>query len=233
MLSCHVLAEDTKDLFVAYDVSLEVLNDFLFGGKKSFSYQIKSTEISTEENKKGEKQTTENEEVYSFNPSLKAGKKYVLLEVDGKVPTEEQIENFNEIHNTSKAKKEKSITKNAISSESMKIISDSDDQLVVEFAFDKKKLKDKDKFLKRCSLRIVLDKKSKELVKLEVTSRKPFRKMMVAKILKTKKEFWVDKHPEFQIYIPVKVRSSMTIKAFGVNVYGEVTDEYSDHKKVE
>lgn len=168
--------------------------------------------------------------IYEFNPN--ANPKYLLKSYDGHLPTEKELQAFNKKHNAVSATNLPKVDVNSLS-----LVSEDNQQIVIGFKIDPKGLTSQNSYLKNCIGEFHLDKQTKRLTDASFHSTQPFN-MSILKVIKldVKQQFMYMQ--ETGIYVAIKDETHMQVEmplSFGnakLTAKGYETTVYSNFKKV-
>ncbi len=161
-----------------------------------------------------------------FTPEVPVGERWILKTVNGKTPTKKQIKKFSKAHNT----KQPDIN-GEVADDSWKIDSDTEDEIIISFKYDKESLPKKFEFLANCTGKAFINKKTKRLEKATFTNDGPLK----VKIFNVSKlEMIINYHyiKEENLYVMDTQHLDMQVKLLGQLVEVEELNEYYHYEKV-
>ncbi len=153
------------------------LNQLKEGG---WAYHVRTTSIVDGKNKP--------QEVAQFDPSLAEGQRWRLLSIDGREPTEKELQNFNDKKNNSKGNKGKIDLPSEITECSVLLVKGN--VLTLRLQFDKSKLNKEQTFLDHLTTVVEVDTKQQRLLSFEMSNTQPFSQgLATVKELKVRNEY--------------------------------------------
>jgi len=105
-----------------------------------------------------------------FNPELPVGKRWVIKTSNGVTPPKKEAKKFNKAHNT----KQKDIN-GKVDDNSWKIVSDTENEIVISFKYDRESLPNKFAFLADCLGSATINKKTKRLESASFVNEGPLK----------------------------------------------------------
>jgi hypothetical protein len=168
--------------------------------------------------------------VYEFNPNTNP--KYVLNSFDGRIPSEKELKTFNKKFNSGA-----SATGSKADLNSLTIVSEDNQKIVIGFKIDSKGLTSSNSYLKYCFGEFYIDKHSKRMTFSAFHSTQPFS-LSFFKITKMEVMQQMQYMPETNSYVPTKNETLMDILmpiSFGsakMTAKGTEVTIFSDYKKV-
>ncbi|MFC1226201.1 hypothetical protein ACFE6N_20525 [Pedobacter sp. BG31] len=157
-----------------------------------------------------------------FDGSKPDGNKWNLNSVNGKQPSLGQVKSFLKAHPVAPLIP-------VIDQNSYKIVSDKDDQLVVEFRYDADKLSPENLFMKDCKGQLFINAKTKLLEKQIIQNMAPLKVngIKIAKLL-TVSTFTFNQG--LKQYLPLMETTNMVIQLLALTSDSEIISEYSNYK---
>lgn len=168
--------------------------------------------------------------VFDYNPTTTPN--YVLKTVDGRTPTDKELKTFNKKYNTGIGAAGTKADLNSLS-----IVSEDDQKIVIGFKIDPKTLNSNNSYLKNCIGEFHIDKHSKRMNYSAFHSTQPFS-MSFFKISRMEVMQHMQFMPETQTYVAMKNETLMDVLmpiSFGgakMTAKGSELTIYSDYKKV-
>ncbi|MCF6360112.1 MAG: hypothetical protein L3J29_05040 [Cyclobacteriaceae bacterium] len=221
LILCSVSSFAQKDevlkKLVAYGITEETLSTGLQDHDATHSFDI---DITTNNGTKNIVETGH------FSPTVPVGERWTLKTVNGNAPTKKEIKKFNKAHNTQQPD-----INGEISDDSWKVITDTEDEIVISFKYDKESLPKKFQFLADCTGKAFISKKTKRLHKASFTNNGPIK----VKIFNVSRlEMVVVYHyiKEENLYVMDTQHLDMQVKLLGQLVEVEELNEYFNYKKV-
>lgn len=189
---------------------------------KNYAFKVRSEES----NSFGDKTIRE----MAFDPRKPVGNQWTLISVDGKAPTQEQLDAFN---------KEKNDEDNHIEKQDDDLVQEKDvwieenttDKLVLGFTFNKKKLHHSQKILKHFKARLTINKKNKSIEDVELYSFESFTMLLVMKIEEMKINLKFKAFENGDELLEKSV-AEMTLKMMGQEGNATVDQTYYDYEQV-
>lgn len=204
-------------VFAAFDkhkINHNVLDPKLKAIPKDLSYDVK--EVSVTAGKEQEIQA-------SYDPSQSQENKWTVKSVDGRAPKQSEINTFRNKH----AEKENSAT---IDENTLKVESESGDQLVVSYKLNAAELPKEVAFLKDVRTFLTINTKTGKVEKLH-SENEASLKVKFVNVSKLTIDLGYNYSSVFSRYLPVKQDMVMIIKFLGQSVSTETTTYYSNFKK--
>ena len=167
--------------------------------------------------------------VYDFNP--KNNPKYVLKTYDGHPPADKELKTFNKKFNSGA-----SATGSKADLNSLTIVSEDNQKIVIGFKIDPKGLTSSNSYLKNCIGEFHIDKQTKRMNYSTFHSTEPFS-MSFFKITKMEVMQHMQYMPETNSYVPTKNETLMDVLmpiSFGsakMTAKGSELTIFSDYKK--
>jgi hypothetical protein len=170
------------------------------------------------------KNSTVNVSVFDYDPTTSP--KYTLRTYNDHQPSESELQSFNKSHNgdASGAK---------VDLNSLTIVSEDNNKIVIGFKVDKKALNESNKYLEDC----MIDKASKRVTQASFHNTKPFS-MSILKVDKMDVKQDMQYMPDTQTYVITRSETLMDVELpikFGdaaMIAKGSELSVYSDYKKV-
>jgi len=161
-----------------------------------------------------------------FSPTVAVGERWSLQTVNGNAPSKKELKKFDKAHNT----KQESINGD-VSDNSWKIVSDTDDEIIISFKYNKESLPKKFDFLAECTAKAYINKRTKRLDKAIFTNDGPL-KVKIFNV--TKLEMTVVYHyiKEENLYVMDTQHLDMEVKLLGQQIEVEELNEYFHYQKV-
>lgn len=173
---------------------------------------------------------TVNVSVFDFNP--KATPKYSLKTINGHPPSDKELKTFNKKYNSGVAAVGAKADLN-----SLNIISEDNQKIVIGFKIDPKSLTETNKYLKNCIGEFHIDKQSKRMNFSAYHSTQPFS-LSILKVTKMEVSLHMQYMPETNTYVTVKDETLMDVAmpiSFGnlkMTAKGSESTVFSDFKLV-
>lgn len=216
--TAYAQSDKIQNIFAEYNITEEMLTENLKDANAEYAFDYKST-ITTDVN------TTV--QFARFDPSKKIGERWTLVSVNGEDPSVEDINTFDQTHNTTRNN-----VNGKVDEDSWQIEKDTESELVLSFRYNKKSVPRKYRFLADCKGTVYFDKNANVLKKTEFTNEgKPIR----VKILKVQ---GLDMEVDYQLqedgktYLIVKEILDMKMRMFGQDVEVIEINEYSNYSKI-
>lgn len=168
--------------------------------------------------------------VFDYNPS--SNPKYTLKSFDGRTPTDKELKTFNKKYNSGAG-----ATGSKADLNSLSIVSENDQKIVIGFKIDPKGLTSSNSYLKNCIGEFHIDKQTKRMNYSAFHSTQPFS-MSFFKITKMEVMEHMQYMPDTQSYVPTKQETLMDVLmpiSFGsakMTAKGSEVTIYSNYKKV-
>lgn len=168
--------------------------------------------------------------VFDFNP--KANPKYALKNINGQTPTEKELKTFNKKYNSAVA-----IVGAKADLNSLTIISEDNQKIVIGFKIDPKSLTASNSYLKNCIGEFHIDKHSKRMNFSAYHSTQPFS-MSILKVTKMEVAQHMQYMSETNSYVVVKDETLMDVAmpiSFGnikMTAKGSESTLFSEFKRV-
>lgn len=164
-----------------YGLSIATIKTWLGQSKdRGWAYQVHTTSIIDGK--------TKPQEVAQFDPGLAEGQRWRLLSIDGREPTEKELQSFNDKKNNSKKSKidlPSDIT-------DCSVLSAKGNVLTLQLHFDKSKLDKQQAFLDHLTALVEVDTKQQRLLSFELRSTQPFSQgLATVKELRVRNEYGV------------------------------------------
>lgn len=213
----------TKEL-ASVGLTADDLNHISDGTKamNNYSYMVRSEEMNAEAG------ITIKE--MSFDPRKIIGEKWTLLSVDGKEPTQAQLNAFDKEKNDEDDHIEEQ-DENLVRDEDVWIKSNTKKDLVIGFKFNKKKLHHSQKILKHFEAELGIDKKNKSIEYVELSNNEPFKMIMILNVEKMNMKLdFISMENGDQLID--KLSTDMTLSIFGEEASATITQSFYNYKKV-
>ena len=158
--------ESASNLLEKYGFTTESVISVIDLSNAHYSFNAQSTSTTTTE--QSNKPTIKKQE-YSFDSNKKAGERFTLNKVNGNNPSKKDIKRFNKQKNqVSKSQKSK------LSDDDFFVASNNENQAVIGFNIPADKVNPKIAFMAHCNGFITIDKKSGQVIKIEIKSKEAF-----------------------------------------------------------
>jgi hypothetical protein len=168
--------------------------------------------------------------VMRFDPRKAVGEQWELLTVNGKAPTNIEIEAFNKEKNDEDDHIEEQ-EDDLVREEDIWIESKDDKTLVIGFKFNKKKLHHSQKIMKHFHARLTIDKVTKTIADVELYSFEPFTMLLVMKVQEMTIKLGFKQMPNGDELLEYS-KATINLKILGQEGIGTVNQTYSEYEKV-
>ena len=209
--------EDVMTKLEEYGIAEEFLNTSLQDHDATHYFDIKTT------TNDGTKNIVD---IGYFNPEFPVGKRWVIKSSNGATPTKKEVKKFNKAHNT----KQKNIN-GKVDDNSWKIVSDTENEIVISFKYDRESLPHKFAFLADCLGSASINKKTKRLESASFVNEGPLKIKIfnVTELDMTVEYLYIEAEKAYYMHIE---HLDMKVKLLGQIVEIEELSEYSNYKKV-
>ena len=215
-------AGDVKGKLGEYGVTLDQIENSLKDADAAYYFKASNTTIS----KSGDGNDYTSVEVSEFDPRREVGERWKLLSMNGTEPSDDAAKSFEKNCNTTKDD-----INGKIDRETLKVISEDDNSLVIGFRYEGKSLPKKYKFLADCDATYTIDKASRKLVSASFVNFKP-TKVSIIKVPKLQMEMDFVYLDEAEGYHILKEQMDMTVSLLGQEAESSAVVEYTDFAKV-
>jgi hypothetical protein len=200
----------TKDVFNIIDMS---------SNSYSFTADCKTHSYSKENNL--DKTETR---VYKYEGSKNVGEKYTLISVDKKAPSKKKIKKFNKEKNSY-------VNDNKIHlrDEDFFIKSDKNDTLIIGFDLPKEELPAEIAFMAHSTGSVFINKKSKEVIRVEIKNKEPFN-LKIFHVVELDTKIEIGYNEEHKQYFVSKENVHMQVLILGSITNIDIIEEYTDFK---
>lgn len=198
----------------SYQIDAKVLNNQAKEKVKTLAFDLRQTTSFS---------TSEKIELAAYDGSKAEGTKWTLKSVNGKRPLAKEINSFIKAHPDHPPVA-------TVDENSYKIISESNDKLVVEFSYLEASLTPENIFLKDCKGKLFVNKITKRIESQEVQSIAPLKikGIKVSKLLTTS-TYIFDR--ELGEYLITKETTNLIIQLLVMSSDSVITSEYSNYRK--
>lgn len=200
-----------------YGIDEEMLTKNLKDADAEHYFKLKTTSITDSSS-----YTTLSE----FDPSREIGKRWKLLEQNGKKPDEKAIKTYEKNANT----KKKDVN-GKIDRSSWEILQDDGDIMIFAFRYEEKSLPKRYRFLSDCQGKLYYDKSKGRVTKAEYKNDGP-TKVSIFKVDNLNMEVffrWVEAE---NAYLIERQEITMQIRVFGQSAESREISEYLDYKRM-
>ncbi len=203
-------------------VTLEQIENSLKDADANFYFKATTTSVSAAV--EGEEYQTV--EVSEFDPRREIGERWKLLSKNGEIPTAEDIKSFNKSTNT----KKKDVN-GKIDPETVRVLDENENTLVVGFRYQGKTLPRKYQFLADCDGKFTIDKQNQKILSGEFKNFRPtkFSIMKVPELDMQMEFIFLDEADGYHIK---SEHLDLTARMLGAEVKSSTVLEYSDFEKV-
>lgn len=218
-----------KDLVYKRLKELNINTEFLekADDKKLYSFHAENTTHSASFDTVNQKV---NVAVFDYNPT--SNPKYVLKSFDGRTPSDKELKAFNKKYNSGAT-----ATGSKADINSLTIVKEDDQKIVIGFKIDPKGLTSSNSYLKNCIGEFHIDKHTKRMNYSAFHSTQPFS-MSFFKITKMEVMEHMQYMPETQSYVATKTETLMDVQmpiSFGnakMTAKGSEVTIFSNYKKL-
>lgn len=208
---------EVEKVLKEYNIPEDFFIDNLSEEDATHSFKLQTTTVTGE--------TTSISESF-FDPARPDGDRWSLLMIDGREPTEKEKKQFHKTHN-----KDEESDYGEPADEDWTILEDNDSELVVGFSYRAENLPRKYKFLAQCQGKILLNKGSRQLEKVEFYSVDQI-KVKIFKVDKLDMVQFYQLDSETGNYLITREELLMDVRLFGQQVEVTETNEFMDYVKV-
>jgi hypothetical protein len=222
-----IYAQETTELekvLAEMGLTQDDLNNITDGTEEmdNYAYKVKSEESGSS----GDHTVKE----MAFDPRKKVGERWTLLTVNGAEPTKEQMDSFNKEKNDEDDHIEEQ-DDDLVREEDAWIESNTANELVIGFKFNKKKLHHSQKILKHFNAKLVIDKTQQSIKAVELQNFEPFTMLLVFKIDRMQVKLNFKRLPDGSELIDSSV-TTMSFKIMGGEANSTINETYFDYEKV-
>lgn len=211
--SCFAQKAEILKILAKHEINANVLDNNAKENAKNMRFSVKQTTESSNSYKV---------ELAKYDGKKTAGQRWALQSVDGKMPGAGQVKAFLKAH-------PENIPIAPVDEESYRIIEDNEDGIIIRFGYLRDSLNKENSFLKDCTSKLFINRKTKLLEKQETQNNVPLKikGIKVPKLL-TIINFNYDK--DTKKYLVLREQTNLVIQLLVITADNVVTSEYSNYE---